>query len=303
MKIKSGIVLLVIIMIMNSCQKEITIDLPAEHTRVVFIEGMLFPGLRPQIYISISKPFFSKEVTPQEVFARKAIVKISDGISIDTLKEDSTFNKFRCRWEPFYGGSILPVHGKTYSLEATVEGKKYTASTTLNQKKVNIKSIKYTPEFFDLYGGHDGLIINLIDPAVRGDFYRFQMNRMIDASVKHAHVLDEFINTCTQPDELFPVRDIGRVVFSDENSDGLEMEMLVEVTYEYSAGDTGWVFIQSIDRNSAEFYKDLDDQLQAIQNPFVEPVFIHSKIEGAMGVFGSAVLSDSVLFIYPQDNP
>lgn len=147
------------------------------------------------------------------------------------------------------------------------------------------------------------MIINITDPVGRGDYYRFQMNRIIDNSVHHAHVLDDFVNTCTQPGELFPVKDVGRIVFTDENVDGQNMEMLIEVTYEYSKGDTGYVFIQSLDKNSAEFYKDLDDQLQAIQNPFVEPVFINSKIEGAMGVFGSAVLSDSVMFIYPQDNP
>lgn len=37
--------------------------------------------------------------------------------------------------------------------------------------------------------------------------------------------------------------------------------------------------------------------------PFVEPVFIKTKIKGAIGVFGSAVLSDSVLFIYPRKKP
>ena len=79
--------------------------------------------------------------------------------------------------------------------------------------------------------------------------------------------------------------------------------MMVEVSYEYSKGDTGWVYVQSLDKNSAEFYKELDNQLQAIQNPFVEPVFVNTKIEGALGVFGSSVLSDSVMLVYPQDHP
>ena len=79
--------------------------------------------------------------------------------------------------------------------------------------------------------------------------------------------------------------------------------MSIEVAYEYDKDDEGWVFIQSLDKNSAEFYKDLDEQLQAIFNPFVEPVFINTKINGAIGVFGSAVLSDSVLFVYPRDHP
>jgi hypothetical protein len=61
--------------------------------------------------------------------------------------------------------------------------------------------------------------------------------------------------------------------------------------------------MQSLDKRTAQFYKSVDSQLESIFNPFVEPVFIDSRIDGAIGVFGSAVLSDSVLFIYPQDNP
>jgi hypothetical protein len=183
------------------------------------------------------------------------------------------------------------------------EGKTYTATTTINQRAVAIESIQYTPEFFDVYGGHDGVIIKITDQPGTKDYYRFQMDRMIDSSVKHAHVLDGFINTCTSANELFPVTDIGRIVFTDENADGQKITMSIEVTYEYDKDDEGWIFIQSLDKNSAEFYKELDDQLQAIYNPFVEPVFINTKIPGAIGVFGSAVLSDSVLFVYPQDNP
>lgn len=51
--------------------------------------------------------------------------------------------------------------------------------------------------------------------------------------------------------------------------------------------------------NAKLHIKNLDDQLQAIQNPFVESVFINTKIKNAIGVFGSAVLSDPVRFIYP----
>jgi hypothetical protein len=258
----------------------------------------------PQIFVSKSNPFFSKKVFPQEVFARGAVVKISSGATVDVLVPDSTFNKFRCRWEPFYRGNIAAEHGKTYILEVSYEGKTYTASTTINQMAVKIDSLKYTPEFFDVYGGHDGVIISITDNPGTLDFYRFQMNRIIDTSRHHAHVLDKFINTCVSgPTEKFPVKDIGRIVFTDENSDGQKITMSVEVTYEYKRNDTGWVFIQSIDKNSAEFYKDLDEQLQAIQNPFVEPVFLNTKIKGAIGVFGSAVMSDSVLFIYPRNNP
>lgn len=295
--------ILLVSLLPASCKKNITINFPANHNSKVFIEGMLYPGKSPTIFISTSNPFFSSRVTPQQVFARGAVVKITNGATVDVLSPDSTYNKFRCRWEPFYRGAIKAEHGKTYTLEVSYEGKTYTASTTINQRAVVIESIEYTAEFFDVYGGHDGVIIKITDNPGSQDYYRFQMNRMIDSSVKHAHVLDGFINTCAGPNELFPVTDIGRIVFTDENADGLKIIMAIEVTYEYDKGDPGWVFIQSLDKNSAEFYKDLDDQLQAIYNPFVEPVLITTKIHGAIGVFGSAVLSDSVHFEYPQDNP
>ena len=291
-------------MFIAACQKVITLNFPAEHNSKVFIEGMLYPGKKPEIFISKSNSFFSSKVSPQQVFARGALVKITSGTTIDILVPDSTFNKFRCRWEIFYRGSFSAEYGKTYTLEVTFEGKTYTASTTINQKAVAIESIVYTPEFFDVYGGHDGVIVTIRDNPGTKDYYRFQMNRMIDTSVHHAHVLDEFVNTCVSgPNEVFPVKDIGRIVFTDENADGQKIVMSIEVTFEYDKDDEGWVFIQSLDKNSAEFYKDLDDQLQAIFNPFVEPVFINTKIKDAVGVFGSAVLSDSVLFIYPRDNP
>ncbi len=303
---KSKNILLIVIAGLSfaACKKDISVKFPPGHLSQTFIEGMLYPGKKPQIFISKSNPFFSSKITPQQVFARGALVTIRNGTTTDVLVPDSTFNKFRCRWEPYYRGNIAAEHGKTYTLDVSYEGKTYTASTTINQRAVRIDSIKYTPAFFDVYGGHDGVIIAITDNPGTQDYYRFQMNRMIDTSVHHAHVLDKFINTCVSgPNELFFVKDIGRIVFNDENANGQKIVMSVEVTYEYSKDDEAWVMIQSLDKNSAEFYKDLDDQLQAIYNPFVEPVFINTKIPGAIGVFGSAVISDSVRFVYPRNHP
>ncbi len=300
----SFVILAAALILSTGCKKNITINFPAEHTSKIFIEGMLYPGKKPQIFISKSNSFFSSKVSPQEVFARGAVVKIISGTTVDILVADSVFNKFRCRWELFYQGNIAAEYGKEYTLEVNYEGKIFTAGTTINQQPVAIEKIEYTPEFFDVYGSHDGVLVQITDHPGRLDYYRFQMNRVIDTSVHHAHVLDGFINTCVSgPAEKFPVTDIGRIVFTDENADGQKITMSIEVTYEYKKGDSGWVYIQSLDKNSAAFYKDLDDQLQAIQNPFVEPVFINTKIPGAIGVFGSAVLSNPVLFIYPRGNP
>ncbi len=193
--------------------------------------------------------------------------------------------------------------GKHIRCRPTYAGTTYSAETTINQLNIEIDSVTYNPEFYDLFGGHDDVAIYFTDATGGGDFYRFQMDRMIDNMTFHAHVFDGLPNDCTIDGELFPVIDLGRTIYKDINADGKQIQMLVEVTFEYDQGDSATIFVQSLDEKSATFFDNLDRQLQSIQNPFVEPVFVHSQIEGCLGVFGSAVLSDPFLFIYPQDNP
>ena len=129
-----------------ACEKDISIDFSANHKEIVIIEGMLYPNKMPQIFISKSHSFFSPKVSPQEVFARGAIITISSGSMVDVLVADSIFNKFRCRWEPYYQGKIAVEYGKTYTLNVSFEGKNYTANTTINQKAIKIEKIVCSPK-------------------------------------------------------------------------------------------------------------------------------------------------------------
>lgn len=296
------IALLLFLFALLSCRKEVNIKPDASYESRLFIESILYPGEAPKVYLSLSQPFFNKEVTPQEMFARGAEVRLFNGTETELLQPDSTFDKFRCRWVLYYAGAMPAEYGKTYELTVAFQGKTYTAKTSIKQAKVNIDEVEYTPEFFDVYGGHDGVILRFTDVPGQRNFYRFQMDRFLDTSRHHAHVLEVIENNCTNG-EKFWITDLGRTIFRDENNDGQALELNAEVSFEYRKGDPAYIFLQSLDEKSAAFYEDLDNQLQSILNPFVEPVFLKSTIEGTIGVFGSAVRSDTVLFIYPQDNP
>jgi hypothetical protein len=294
--------IVITIAVLPGCQKEIDVKQVPGGEGQLFIECILYPDERPRAFISKSMPYFAGEVTPQELFARGVSVSIYNDSEADVLKADSTFDRFRCRWIPFYGGEIPIEYGRSYELVVDYEDQTYRAATTIDQQAVKLDSVIYTPEFFDIYGGHDGVILYLTDSPGQDNYYRFQMNRMIDNTRLHAHELSGYISDCTEGKKFLSV-DLGRTIFSDENVDGQAMELYVEVSFEYLAGDSAWIYVQSLDKNSADFFSDLDLQLQSIKNPFVENVFLKSRIEGAIGVFGSVVRSDPVLFIYPQDNP
>ena len=303
---KIFLILLPLLFLLSNCQKEINFKLPEDsYEDKVFIECILSPDEVPKAYISRSLSFFNKDVTPQQVFARGATVRITDDNgNIDQLFADSTFDKFRCRWVPFYKGEIPAEFGKAYSLSVNYQGNNFTATTTINQAKINIDDVTYTPEFFDVYGGHDGVVVSFKDAPGPGNFYRFQMDRWIDKSRKHAHILEVVEADCTDDGELFHVSDYGRTIFNDDNIDGQQLVLNIEVSFEYLEGDSTTIYMMSLDKTAAKFYQNIDDQLASILNPFVEPVFLESQIEGgAIGVFGSAVYSDPWGYVYPQDNP
>lgn len=127
------------------------------------------------------------------------------------------------------------------------------------------------------------------------------MDRWIDTTRYHAHVFDGFINTCTGKEEQFFISDLGRSIFGDSKIDGTDYELYLEVSFEYRKGDVATVYMQTLDINAARFYDTLDKQLESINNPFVEPTFLDSTVKGGIGVFGAAIRSKGVEFIYPQD--
>lgn len=300
---KNIIFFLLVILIISSCYKEVTIGEQLDHEPKLYIECILYPGETPVLYLSQSHPFFGEKVTPQQTFVRNATVEISSDDWHETLRIDSTFDKFRCRWTPHYAGNNSIEQNKTYHLKVTHQGNTYNATTSIDQAKVNLDSVIYTPEFFDLYGGHDGVVLYFKDAQEEVNFYRFQMDRWIDSSRYHAHSLDLVKSDCVVEGELYLTQDYGRNIINDGANDGKQISFNAEVSFEYLEGDTATVYLLSLDTESAKFFKDLDEQLQSILNPFVEPTFIHSTIDGTLGVFGSAVRSDPVHFVYPQDNP
>ncbi|MCW3076339.1 MAG: hypothetical protein JWO32_948 [Bacteroidetes bacterium] len=286
-----------IMLTLFGCQKDIKIkQLPSENQ--LSIECILYPGKVPQVYLSTSIAFFDRNTSPSQLFARNASVSVT-GSSTDVLVMDSAFDSFRCRWVPFYKGVIPAQAGQSYLLKVTYNGKSYSATTTISQPKTVISSTSYAPSFHDVYGDHEGVIVNFEDYPGKENFYRYRMNRVADSSVYGGSNLGSIHSICTNG-ALFFISETGRSVFFDKGVDGQNLKIVVEPAFTHQQDDTGYIFIESIDKNSAEFYDNLDKQKLAQFNPFIEPVFIKTKIEGCIGVFGSAVVSDSVLFVYPE---
>ena len=75
----------IVVLLITGCKKNISVNFSQTHNSKIFIEGMLYPGKVPQIFISKSNSFFSAKITPQQVFARGAVVKITSGNVVDKI--------------------------------------------------------------------------------------------------------------------------------------------------------------------------------------------------------------------------
>jgi hypothetical protein len=281
----------------TSCEKQVSIA-PAPYKDQLSIECLLVANQKPKLYLNKSVAYFSNLVSTKDLFISDATVKIISGDVIDNLKTAIVHNDFLCRDEYFWQGDLEIVEGKTYTLEVTYKGQVFTANTTVNLNKPVIDSVGYTSQFSDLYGEHEGVIFYFKDIPNQSNFYRYEMARQVDSTVRTAN--DKIYRTECNGANFFSVNEIGRSIYDDKNKNGLPMSFVIEPSYTHKKGSEAQVYLQTVDEKSAKFYDALDRQKLSSYNPFVEPVFLNSQIEGCIGVFGTMNISEPMHFVYPE---
>lgn len=281
-----------------SCKEtDIVVSQPL-YTNRVSIQCALEVGELPQLFFYKTIPFFDV-ASLREVFQDSAIVKISNSFETDSLYKDSTYNYLKCEYEYYYKGTMPVKADEEYLLEIVIGDKKYTSTTKTNLQAVHIDSVGYIHAFMDVYGEHEGVIPYFHDIPNATNYYRYQMSRAIDTTMKYRE--GKIYSACIG-DKTVPITELGRSVFSDDNTNGDQLNMVIEPAYSHKKDLVGYVQIQTIDQNSFEFYDQLDKQKLGQLNPFVEPYFLKDGQFGqdAVGFFGAMVKSDSVMFIFPE---
>ena len=286
------------VLLLPGCDRAVTVT-PVPYTGKISIQSLITPGQYPTVYINRTVPYFDARVLPGQLFVRSAQVTMSSSESSEVLRADSVFNPIRCEPAYFFRGRLPVRANQTYTLTVRVEGVVYSASATTNQRKVNIDKLGYVTVFTDIYGGHEGLVFTLTDPVGRGDYYRYDMGRLISDTVIS---VQGSISYCTIGKPTF-IRETGRVVYTDQTNDGSTITFTAEPGYIHRKNQAGYARLQTIDKATYDFYDNLDRQKQAQYNPFVEPVYLRNPGQfgpDAFGVFGAYAVSDSVRFMFPE---
>ncbi|MCX7954500.1 MAG: DUF4249 domain-containing protein [Bacteroidales bacterium] len=266
-----------------SCEKEIDLKLPAGERKPV-IEGAIETGEYAWVFVTYTSPYFSKfdSTTIFNMIETKATVIVSDGIEYDTLKPVIDIYTF-----PFFkykGSRIKGAEGKTYFLKVIIDGKEYTAQTTIPYH-VKVDSLKFRPdENVDTLGF---IWLYLKDPDTAGNYYR-GFTKVLGKDSIYLHPFpsvfdDRYFNGKSVEYELYR----GRNPLEDNkyNEQGLDSSGVGR--WYFRVGETVVVKICQIDYAHYCFWYSVEQQYITDSNPFATPTSLKSNIKGgAIGIWG-----------------
>ena len=283
-----------LIMGLNSCSKEVKIDIPGFDEQIV-IDGSIETGTPAIIFLSNSRDIYAPTDIDSYLsgFISGATVIVSNGTITDTLTEICTDNLpagFDSTVAEFFG---LPIEelaslnlcayvslglvgevGKTYNLKVIHENKTYTSTTKIeNPKALDNLFWKEQPSL----PGYGFSWAKLTDSPVMGDACRWEVKKIGESSFSkpfQPFYDDRFVNGLT-------------FEFSVENPMSFQDET-IENQYKgyYKQGDIIVVKFSTLGKREFQFFEKKYNQIYSGGNPFATPTNIPTNIEGgALGVW------------------
>ena len=286
--------LLLLIMGLNSCSKEVKIDIPGFDEQIV-IDGSIETGRPAIIFLSNSRDIYAPTDIDSYLngFISGATVTVSNGSITDTLTEICTDNLpagFESIAEEFFGlpiDQLVNLHlcayvstglvgevGKTYTLKVIHNDKTYTSST-------KIENPTALDNFFwkeqTNLPGYGFSWAKITDSPVMGDAYRWEVKNLGDLFYSkpfQPFTDDRFYNGLT-------------FEFSVENPMSFR-DSTIEDQYRgyYKLGDTIVVKFSKLGKKEFQFFEKKYNQIYSGGNPFATPTNIPTNIEGgALGIW------------------
>ena len=283
-----------LIMGLNSCSKEVKIDIPGFDEQIV-IDGSIETGTPAIIFLSNSKDIYA----PTDInsylngFISGATVTVSNGTITDTLTEICTDNLpagFESIAAAFFGlpiEQLVNLHlcayvstglvgevGKTYSLKVLYNDKTYTSSTKI-ENPTALDNL-FWREQVNL-PGYGFSWAKITDSPIMGDAYRWEVKNLGD--LFYSKPFQPFTDDRFYNGKTFE--------FSVENPMSFK-DQTIENQYKgyYKLGDTIVVKFSKLGKKEYQFFEKKYNQIYSGGNPFATPTNIPTNIEGgALGIW------------------
>ena len=311
---KKLLYILIGLLAVSSCTKEVQIDLP-EYSPKLVVEGRIEPGSPPVVFLTRSNDIYASTNVNDILssFVHNADVKVFNGIDTfqldelcsadlpDNLKplvadflglEESQLDEVDiCAYTSLDPNSFGTI-GSTYELFIEESGRSYYSLTNINT--LNPLDTLYFKENDDGVADRGYIYAKCTDPSGTGNAYRWQSKR-INQSTNGASPNPTFQTPFNSTfDDAFVDGIQFDFQFNDPSSFG--DEVADELKGFFSVGDTVIIRFSTVDHDVYTFFRQKDNQIQNGGSPFASPAPIPSNIiGGALGVWaGYGVWEDTV---------
>lgn len=269
-----------LMILLTSCEKDINFDLD-EAEPVLVVDAQIENGLPPIVVLTKSFSYFQQldAAALTNSFVRNAIVKISNATQTHMLKEDS-ISVIPGIYAYFYANdptnsttSFNGALGGNYHMDILVEGKKYTANTSIPSMAQFPDSIWFQRAPFNDDTTKRVMYMRATDLAGRGDYFRYFTKVNSDLFYPGLSVFDDQVLDGTTFNISLP-RGVNRNI------------AFVEDSLFYKKADIVTLKFCKIDQQTHRFWNTWEFAFNSIGNPFAQPNKVLGNISnGALGVF------------------
>ena len=279
---KQLILLTVFSMLFFSCEKNIDFNLKKVDA-VLVIDAQIESGQAPTVALSKSLDYFGA-ISPQILansFVHNAEVTMSNGSFTHVFKEYSV--PLNNGYAIYYYGldstnpvtAFLGEFNKQYNLTVKVDGKVYTAKTTIPALTKIFDSLwtKLPPPNVDT--SKRILMARAIDPPGLGNYVRYFTNK------NREHFLPGF-------NSVFNDEVIDGTTYQGQVDPGVDRNNILPTGDDrfFKRGDTISFKLSNIDKATYTFWNTWEFNQQSIGNPFSQPGKVIGNISnGALGAF------------------
>jgi hypothetical protein len=290
-KLMLGALTVMMLISLFSCEKEITIDLPAPEDLII-VQGSIYQDSIPIVILTRNIPYYGTNdfTASTNLFVKDAIVKVwddEDTIILSqnslTIEQDSSEYElvFYANFSSNFKGEVL----KTYHLEISAEDKLLTAKTYI-PAITNIDSMWWEPKVLD-DSTYAQLFCLFEDPDTTGNYYRYFTKRNSEPMYPgFSSVFDDAVVNGTSF-EIPITRAYDRNADVDFKTYGL-----------FEIGDTTLFRVCGIDEATYNFWLTLENNSNT-GGPYASPVIVNGNIEGqgGLGIWGGYSIEDNYLIL------
>lgn len=288
--------LLLSLLFLASCEKDITIKLDSTSPKLV-VDGSIENGVRPVIILTSSLDYFSK-IEPdvlEKSFIHDAQVSITSNGKTWPLREYTT--SLGSGTTIYYwsvdpagaGGPLLGTLNTRYDLSITTGGKTFTSSTLIPEITRKVDSLWWEPVPNTTDTNKVKMYIRATDKPGYGDYIRYY--------------------TKTNDESFYPG---ANSVFDDQIIDGTTYTLPIDKATPpnqqrkdedawFNRGDSVVLKLCNIDKATYDFWRTYEFSRASVGNPFSSPTKVTSNISaGGLGYFGGYAAQYHKLVIPPR---